>query len=570
MIQTSEKTRFTEAEMATVRDTDLPDLLISLGYQVKRIGRYYTTQEMDSIRIKDRRTWFRYSEGIGGDAITFLQRFYNKSFPEAVEYLLTWHGRARDSPPVSTPRQTKEKEEKVPFKDGFLLDDTPQTVQVKEGQTVTVEFRNQPMGNLIIHKLSSKDKTPLKGVQFKITYADGTYLPDEGGKLSSNGLYWTNAEGQIILSGITGTVVVTEVESIPGYTIDPNTQSQTLVVNPDDTQQLYFYNAPVGGVEFTKVNEADKTETISGVTFEIRRVSDDALVDTVTTGKDGKVFLPLEADNYYAVETDCPDTFKLDPTPIYFTVKDGETTRKTVTNKAFSGILLHKIDAATRKGIYGVTFLLYDGNMNPVDQFTTDQNGYAYASILREKTAAVKVAGGSTAEKILQLEEREGYLMSQKQELQEALDAGSAALSCADQILSELDSAEGWGTWDLVGGGLITDLVKHSHLDEAQASVETLQTQLRRFKTELADVTIDADIQVSIDGFLRVADYFFDGIFADWAVLDQIHQSQEQVHQTRSQICGVLDHLQALMEQTEADTTSISLEVEQLVASVSM
>lgn len=82
---------------------------------MKRIGRYYTTQEMDSIRIKDRRTWFRYSEGIGGDAITFLQRFYNKSFPEAVEYLLTWHGRARDSPPASTPRQTKEKEEKFPF-----------------------------------------------------------------------------------------------------------------------------------------------------------------------------------------------------------------------------------------------------------------------------------------------------------------------------------------------------------------------------------------------------------------------------------------------------------------------
>ncbi|EHM49566.1 Cna protein B-type domain protein, partial [Flavonifractor plautii ATCC 29863] len=91
-------------------------------------------------------------------------------------------------------------------KPGYLLDDTPQTVQVKEGQTVTVEFRNQPMGNLIIHKLSSKDKTPLEGVQFKITCADGTYLPDEGGKLSSNGLYWTNAEGQIILSGITGTV----------------------------------------------------------------------------------------------------------------------------------------------------------------------------------------------------------------------------------------------------------------------------------------------------------------------------------------------------------------------------
>ena len=267
-------------------------------------------------------------------------------------------------------------------KPGYLLDDTPQTVQVKEGQTVTVEFRNQPLGNLIIHKLSSKDKTPLEGVQFKITYADGSYPPDEGGKLSSNGLYWTNSEGQIVLSGITGTVVATEVESIPGYTIDPNTQSQTVVVNPVDTQELWFYNSPVGGVEFTKVNEADKTETISGVTFEIRRVSDDALVDTVTTGKDGKVFLPLEAGDYYAQETKAADGFKLDDTPIYFTVKDGETTRKTVTNKAFSGILLHKIDADTRKGIYGVTFLLYDGNMNPVDQFTTDQNGYAYIDTL--------------------------------------------------------------------------------------------------------------------------------------------------------------------------------------------
>ena len=116
MIHTQERVRFTDAEMAAVRDTDLPDLLASLGYQVKRIGSYYTTQEMDSIRIKNRRTWFRYSEGIGGDAISFLQRFCNKSFPEAVEYLLTWHGRARASPPASIPRQTKEKEAKVPFR----------------------------------------------------------------------------------------------------------------------------------------------------------------------------------------------------------------------------------------------------------------------------------------------------------------------------------------------------------------------------------------------------------------------------------------------------------------------
>ena len=66
------KRRFTDTEMQTARETDLPELLTHLGYQVKRIGRYHTTAEMDSLRIKDRRTWFRYSQGIGGDAITFL------------------------------------------------------------------------------------------------------------------------------------------------------------------------------------------------------------------------------------------------------------------------------------------------------------------------------------------------------------------------------------------------------------------------------------------------------------------------------------------------------------------
>ena len=268
-------------------------------------------------------------------------------------------------------------------KPGYLLDDTPQTVQVKAGQTVTVEFRNQPQGNLIIHKLSSKDKTPLEGVQFKIIYADGSYLPDEGGKLSSNGLYWTDAEGQIVLSGITGTVVVTEVESIPGYTIDPDTQSQTVVVDPDDTQELWFYNAPVGGVELTKVNEADKTARIPNTTFEIRRVSDDALVDTVTTGRNGTVYLPLESGDYYAVETEAADGFKLDDTPIYFTVKDGETTRKTVTNKAFSGILIHKVDPDGH-GIPGVTFLLYDNGKNPIGQYTSDNRGYVYIDDLTE------------------------------------------------------------------------------------------------------------------------------------------------------------------------------------------
>lgn len=94
-----------------------------------------------------------------------------------------------------------------------------------------------------------------------------------------------------------------------------------------------------------------------------------------------------------------------------------------------------------------------------------------------------------------------------------------------------------------------------------------LQSQMRTFKTELADVTISADFQVNIDGFLRFADYFFDGLFADWAVLDRIHQSQEQMESTRNQISGILAHLQNLAEGTERERADIQQEIERKVQS---
>ena len=260
--------------------------------------------------------------------------------------------------------------------DGFVLDGTPQDILIKAGTVQNLTFWNKRQGALIINKLDAVTKKPLAGVTFKITTAAGKFVPDENGKISSNGLYYTNDSGQIILKGVTGTLVVTEEKSIDGYTIDENTRAQTVVVNPDDTQSLYFYNAPIGGVELIKVNAADKTQRIPNTTFEIRRVSDGGLVDTVTTGTDGRVYVPLESGSYYAVETEAGKGFQLDNTPIYFAVEDGKTTTKTVTNKAISGILIHKVNAITGEGIPGVTFLLYDSGNTPIAQETSDDRGY--------------------------------------------------------------------------------------------------------------------------------------------------------------------------------------------------
>ena len=262
-------------------------------------------------------------------------------------------------------------------KEGYLLDDTPQTVKVKSNEVVTVEFRNQPKGNLIIVKQDSITKEPLEGVEFKITYADGSYVDAEGGTLSSTGLYWTDKEGKITLSGISGTVVVTEVQPIPGYTIDENTRTQTVVVNPNDTQTLYFYNTPVGGLQIIK-SDKDSGKRIAGVKFEVRKMNGE-IIGTFTTDSTGVIYLPEAESGWYTVtELEAASGYLLDTTPHRIEVKDGQTATLEITNRKACSILIHKVDANTGDGIYGVTFVIYDSGRNPIMEVTTDQDGYAY------------------------------------------------------------------------------------------------------------------------------------------------------------------------------------------------
>ena len=286
---------------------------------------------------------------------------------------------------------------------GYLLDDTPQTVKVKSNEVVTVEFRNQPKGNLIIVKQDSITKEPLEGVQFKIVYADGSYVDAEGGTLSSTGLYWTDKEGKITLSGISGTVVVTEVETIPGYTIDENSRTQTVVVNPNDTQTLYFYNTPVGGLQIIK-SDKDSGKRIAGVKFEIRKMNGE-IIGTYTTDSDGVIYLPEAESGWYTVtELEAASGYLLDTTQHRIEVKDGQTATLEITNRKACSILIHKVDANTGDGIYGVTFVIYDSGRNPIMEVTTDQDGYAYVD---KELAAGKYY-------IRELEAADGYILDKQ------------------------------------------------------------------------------------------------------------------------------------------------------------
>ena len=275
-------------------------------------------------------------------------------------------------------------------RDGYLLDDAPQTATVKAGQTVTLEFRNQPQGSLIINKLSSADqKTPLEGVLFQITYSDGSFV--DNGTLSSKGLYRTDKNGQIILSGITGTVIVTEVETIKGYRIDDASRSQTIEVRANDTQQLWFYNAPIFRILLHKVDKATG-KGISGAVFLLYDSNHNPIGEYVTD-QDGYIYADegLTDGRYYLREIKAAPGYVLDPELKTIYVRYGSTTEIEWSNTAECGQIqiikksandnpINGLPAGTL--LEGAVFEIYDKAGNVVDTIKSDRNGRAVSKTL--------------------------------------------------------------------------------------------------------------------------------------------------------------------------------------------
>ena len=293
------------------------------------------------------------------------------------------------------------RETKVP--EGFVLDTTPKSIQIKEGEVQTLRFYNQKQGGLIIVKKDSVTGKLLPGVEFQLTYADGSFVDADHGHLSSKGLYTTDANGEIRITGITGTVIVKEVKPLPGYVIEPGKDTQTVEINPADTQTLTFYNTPAGGLQIIKKDE-DTGERIKGVQFEVRKMNGEIL-GTYTTDRNGVIHIPnAESGWYTVVERKAANGYALDANPEQVCVKDGETTTLEITNKRMCSIMIHKVDARTGEGIYGVKFVLYDAGKNPIGEYTTDQDGYIY---IRDELEAGKYF-------LRELEAADGYIRDEQ------------------------------------------------------------------------------------------------------------------------------------------------------------
>jgi len=132
----------------------------------------------------------------------------------------------------------------------------------------------------------------------------------------------------------------------------------------------------------------------------------------------------------------------------------------------------------------------------------------------------------------------------QRREINEAIDAADNALFHLNNARSCLNSAGNWGLLDLFGGNLLTGLVKHGKMSNAEREIEQAKFALERFSKELRDV--QGYTNIHIDDFLTLADFIFDGLIVDVWVQSKISTAKKQCDDALRQVTDIRNKLLAL------------------------
>ena len=269
--------------------------------------------------------------------------------------------------------------------EGFVLDGTPQDILIKAGQVQQLTFWNKRAGTLVIQKKDSVSGNLIAGAQFQLTYASGGYVDNDNGHLSSNGLYTTDDKGEIRISGVTGTIVAKEVKAAPGYVIDQSTQTQTVTVNPEDTQTLVFLNEPLCSLTIKKMDSVTG-KPIPNTEFTVKD-GNGTVLGRYTTGKDGTVTVSglIPGSTVVVSESKVPSGYVLNTTPQTIIVRNGSNSVTsgtggssgggntgnnggtggndlTVENDPKTRLVIEKYVTGTTDPLKGVTFLVTESN----------------------------------------------------------------------------------------------------------------------------------------------------------------------------------------------------------------
>ena len=278
------------------------------------------------------------------------------------------------------------RETKAP--EGYILNETPKTVEVKTNVPTVVTFENKPLSGIKIVKTDSETGEPLEGVSFSVSKMNGEKI----------GTFKTDKEGMIYISDLEdGYYTVTETEGLEGYHWDK--EPKTVEVKSGKQTIVEVENQPYSGLVIEKTNSRTG-DPIEGVEFLVTKFNGEQ-IGYYETDESGLIVIEgLEEGTYLVKETKEAKGYKLDSEAKEVEIKDGKRTTLKVENDPMSSVLIHKIDSVTGEGIPGVKFLLYDSDNEPIGQFETDDEGYIW---IRKELPEGKY-------KLRELEPAEGYI----------------------------------------------------------------------------------------------------------------------------------------------------------------
>ena len=278
------------------------------------------------------------------------------------------------------------RETKAP--EGYILDETPKTVEVKTNVPTVVTFENKPLSGIKIVKTDSETGEPLEGVSFAIAKMNGEKI----------GTFKTDTEGMVYISDLEdGYYTVTETEGLENYHWDK--EPKTVEVKSGKQTIVEVENQPYSGLVIEKTNSRTG-DPIEGVEFLVTKFNGEQ-IGYFETDESGLIVIEgLEEGTYLVKETKEAKGYKLDSEANEVEIKDGKRTTLKVENDPMSSVLIHKIDSVTGEGIPGVKFLLYGSDNEPIGQFETDDEGYIW---IRKELPEGKY-------KLRELEPAEGYI----------------------------------------------------------------------------------------------------------------------------------------------------------------
>ena len=282
--------------------------------------------------------------------------------------------------------------------DGFLftINQTDNYDKLKENEIITIYFENTPIkGQVAVYKSGelftiengtySFSDIPLQGITFGIYAQDIIFTSDKSSVYYDKDVLVdtlvTSQDGKAISKLLPiGSYYLKEIETREGYVLDNRIYRFEITEKDNKTPIVYVSytlknDLNKGTLEIVKVDSENGT-TLSDTKIQIFTEQEE-LIFSGKTGPDGKLIVSdLPIGVYYAKELEPTFGYLLDKEKKYFKIKEnGDLVHLVMENDRMKGIL--EIQKKDEEGcpLEGVTFGIYDSNMELITEVTTNQEG---------------------------------------------------------------------------------------------------------------------------------------------------------------------------------------------------